>query len=1467
MSLWWCLVPLLSLAPANELPESLLLNGSYVGTHGWSIYGGQLADRAGGGRCLRLNGRGSASQDIDVEQPGTYSVAVDLRVTDVRAVGGPGYAYAAVYQLDANGELVAFRDFVQLTGTQEWKRYTFTFQSHPLARTVSIRCGLFQAEGTAEYADWTLVAGAQPKRADEVRSTGSSRSGGTRAAILNEPGMPVRGAASQPAVIRTILEQAGFTVEYLSAAQMADTSLLRPDRFGVVVLPTGASFPAAARRAWLRYLHRGGSFVSLGGYAFDHLVAKTDAGWVTEKERLAKALQEATSPERSLLADGGFERTETAPMGGESLDARWHRNHESAVIVSEGAAEGQRCAQVSAAPGAAVDERKFMLDLPAKPWRYRVSARVRTKEVTGPGFAYVALYQYDANGKLIKHRDFMVRTGTTDWTDGGYEFVPEQGVTRLHIKFGLYRATGTAWFDDLRLCNVTGVAYEPINTAMGGPGDGLQLQPTQLGAFDPSAPLKRAVRAETAAGQPLAQTPVAVGGDLQGWMATGVQGQNNARWVPILETRDRYGRPRGAAAAFLLHYGGYFAGSRWAYFGIDNRDLFSDAASPAARLLGEVARNVARAPFLHNLACEQAFHRPGETVKVSCAVAVAEALPAGSAVRFAAGPADAPARVTGTTKLVGSDAQAAQWQFQVPNDAVGSWQVQATLLAGNREVDRLTSGVELPVGAAVEQTPELRFERNSFTLGGRPMFIFGTDDYGVSYDSPYRGAATWRHEMQAMRDIGLDLYENLQYTHPNHAMADQDWRRFDAVAQLTQRFGLIFMPGILIGHNVVCDDAELQRQSALCRAYAERLGRTPALLWYINGDYQLTPHEAPAVTKALWERWLHQRYPTAELLRAAWPGAENAPWPVPDTGRWDDRAQIDRAQFCGDLMRRWNAAHVAAIRQGDPQHPITSEYYQMPFYGIDLRLTIEGQNVSNIGYFDLPQKDLDLLPLRLAWNDLRQRGKGIALGEYGVKTHPAWATSNGATGYHIQRTEEEQQQLHLGVAAYTLGMGGAKVQNWCLKDAEQSVFPWGFLYPQQLLAKDAALTHRNASLLWRHLAPADEPAPLAVCLPGRMRVGAREHLGLNAGYRAFDALLGLHADFRVIDDHEAGDLGPGLRAVVLPAAYALDDAAFQRLTAWVRAGGHLLVSGDPSYDELRRPAATDRLAALCGVRRVAALGPPAERGPQAVSVDLGAPVGTTTLRPCVRVAAAGAEVLAGSDDGPVLTRYKLGQGQVTYLTDPLELSPESESGEPTRAVYARFLTAAGIATRQVTPNHPWLHAMERPTRSGRVHVLFGRQELAAATVQTKAGALTLGLRTRWPALAHLGADRAVRLVVASGEASLDGQPLASLRGLQGLVALDGQDLRRSEELLVTPFDAGEVRLPARPGRYQMVVGDLVGGRFRAFETATVDGSALRVALDEDRHWGLVLVCREGRGPAAIAKLEQMANRPWTVAGW
>ncbi len=59
---------------------------------------------------------------------------------------------------------------------------------------------------------------------------------------------------------------------------------------------------------------------------------------------------------------------------------------------------------------------------------------------------------------------------------------------------GFYLKSGVAFFDEVRLFDLTDVTYRPLNTATGEPGDGLKVEPEQIGIFDPSYPLKRATQ-------------------------------------------------------------------------------------------------------------------------------------------------------------------------------------------------------------------------------------------------------------------------------------------------------------------------------------------------------------------------------------------------------------------------------------------------------------------------------------------------------------------------------------------------------------------------------------------------------------------------------------------------------------------------------------------------------------------------------------------------------------------------------------------------------------------------------------------------------------------------------------------------------------------------------------------------------------------------------------------------------------
>lgn len=93
--------------------------------------------------------------------------------------------------------------------------------------------------------------------------------------------------AHPPQQIAQSLRKAGFRVTLLQAADLANKSLLTPQRFDAIVLPYGAFFPLQAREAFLEYLKAGGSFLSTDGYAFDCPLIWDGTRWIEANQAVS----------------------------------------------------------------------------------------------------------------------------------------------------------------------------------------------------------------------------------------------------------------------------------------------------------------------------------------------------------------------------------------------------------------------------------------------------------------------------------------------------------------------------------------------------------------------------------------------------------------------------------------------------------------------------------------------------------------------------------------------------------------------------------------------------------------------------------------------------------------------------------------------------------------------------------------------------------------------------------------------------------------------------------------------------------------------------------------------------------------------------------------------------------------------------------------------------------------------------
>lgn len=1465
------LLALLAISPCFAEATSYIINGRFDGTRGWVMPPvASIVERAPGDHCVLVED-GMGTQSV-FRRPAwqRMTIACDIRVEDVRPTAEGGFAYAAIYQYTEDGALVAFRDFIELRQPAPWKRYAYTFDLTPDTATINVNFGFYRAVGKAYFDNFTLVEGDKACNIDEVTEWAQARAPAERVVVWHEPDLPVPPGGIDPTWVVGALRSANVEAEAATTEQLAE--MLRPEVVGLLILSYGAAYPLALRSQLVEFCRAGGKLIVVGGYPMNAPMVRENGRWVNWADRCPAVREERMRWPNNLLPDGGFENADDAPVGGVSLDGTWHREDAHRCYTETvGPVEGTKVATVKLDPQPPeAGEPVWYAWLPVKPGHeYVFRAWIKTRNVRGRHFAFVALYQYGGD-RLVKPHDLVQLTGDNDWREVSYTFQPSYEVDRVFIKFGLFRATGQVWLDKAQLVDVTGLKYRALNTSTGRPGDGLHLAPYQMGMCDAHYRLRRVARVEPADSQSVIGGPK-ITGPIQGWAAAGVTGWDNARWVPLLEAKDRYGRPRGAAGALLLNYSGFYARSLWAYFGVEDKALFGPSVPGSAQQLAALVKWLLRGCFLHNLRGENDLYHKGEPVIIQAKVSNCGARPLEGAVEATAyceGKIVASGR-TAVSVPAGETGECAV-TMKPSATARGLVEIHARLVADGQVLDQAKTGVVVRDEAEIRAGPSLDFRDNYFRLNGRPIFLFGSDNYTNDYRAGAINPHRWEQIQRIARDCGVQVYEILQYTNPGHVFTEKDWRSFEAMAQMLMKRGLVFMCGVLIGHNVAVNDEELDAEGRMCNEYAKRLGKVPGMLWYINGDFQLRYEDAPWLKKA-WNEYLSAKYGSDEALARAW-RMEQLPaplgqldFPPPNSAAWDDPVEVERQNFNVWLMRRWIERHVREIRTDDPVHPITSEYYQEAWGGIDLRQTLDGHDVANFGFFSTPKNDLVILPERIAFNDMRYAGKGVNIGEYGVKTHPAWSLENGATGYHIVRTEEQQKQLFLTVAAYALGMGVSKVQNWCLRDADEWVFPWGILYPNDFVPKDVAYAHRNLSLLWRLLAPRYDPPEVTILVPTALRTGNFDGHGRQAIFMAAQALLRLHIPFNVADDFAARQLPQATKTLVWPAALAASEDDFRAVLEWVGRGGQLIVSGYPGWDELRHQVGQDRLMALTGCTSAELLfvGPERVRGPETTVSEAAL---SAALHPQARIQPGPeTEVLLAAEGHPLLTRHKAGRGTVIWIADPLELAGRDQI-RVLCSLYSRALGAlpeppTGI---KISPDDTRLHVMRQQTATGQAYVVYGAEDDAPTevTIQTSAGPVRLRARPWWPAVAVVSNDGRLLMAVAAGGLAVGDEEIVAGGPMVGLASLDGQDLRKSQAVVLCPFEASSLKLAMLPPRGEW--GEWRDGVWTRLEAASIKAGTL--LADADQATCVALLHRADPAPWR-SHLTKLWTRPWEIPGY
>ena len=1432
----------------------------------------------GGQRSLRVDvaqkqgqvTNGSCAWEVqDYELGETYTMSFWVRCERIESSEGVvGYGYVAMYQYDQFGDYVKYHDIVHVTGQEDWQRHTYTFTVGTDTTSLKLPIGIFQGAGTLWVDDMTLVRGEAAFDIDEVQQTGPAVSGDGRPGIaILQDDFPELGAPSDPVYLKRVLDEvegAPYRVDLISAEELADRHVLSANRYDLVILPYGPCFPAKAAKTLRRFLRAGGDFLSMGGYAFDHLV--------------------------------GLEETEPRPEMPE--ESSWHYR----IPVTE--------------------------EL-GRTLKFR--GNLRCKGVTGSGFAYLAVYQFDAEHEITTWRDTIQLRGDQGWTPNTYTVQVDKDTNYIDIKVGLFRCTGTASFDDISLTDeqgrelVTDPGFEDVtdpdtqrdhawyrtqkdlasvtpatalsgeqcakaklaaatagelimNTARGEPGDSLKVSPEQIGVFDPQFPLKRVTYAKAAPEQFIVPDDFVADAPMEGWAATSVLGHNDARRVSLVNAYDGYDRLRGSVGSITYRYAGQYPRSAWAVFGSTDFDFFPEGAPGGVELLTAVVDGLVTETFLHNLGTNYASYRQGESVGVTVKVSNFGRREQQAVVDFTLFPGDGeegmslkPVPLT----LAPGETEEVSLPWSPGEFRDNFYRIEASLEVGGRLWDLMKTGFCVWDEKAIAAGPDCVLEDDFFRLNGREHFLQGTDSFSFTFSSAHENPLVWKRDFSTMRDQGMNLPENLQigptsYA-PHYEWPEDFLRKTDAMVQLCQQHGQVYMPGLLIGQNTIVEDDVLEKQAAWVQAFVERYAKVPGILWYINGDFRcdladvvrLAEERGGEVPRTdverLWNEFLRRRYPSNEELREAWGEARvtgtlgSIPLENLSASDWHDIRAVDLTQFKHELMLRWINRHVAAIREVDAHHCITSEYYRPPTPGVDIAWCIGDHDCANIGYFDGPETDIVGFPASMRFADLRARGKSMSAGEFGCKTHPAWGDTKHPS-YHAQRTDEEQEELWLAVTHYGWGLGASKIHDWSWKDNVEWIFPWGMVYPGDWVKKDCLDIYRASGLLFRQFEREYREPPVYVLTPDRNRLGWPVWSVWEATMASFYTLQQFGVDMGTLNECALEEIPESAQAIFYPVPYEIPDDVYGKLKAWVEAGGTLYVSGDVSYDHLRQRTLTERLTELCGVEFVEERYRHIDHAKE-TQVETTIDGETVTVNPCIVVEARGAEVLVEADGMPVLVENRLGKGRVFYSIWPLERDAAFAEGiaERNGLVYRRALKAAGEFPERALEASGDALPITTPLKGGGQADLYMNPTDEPIEAWTRSDGVELTLAPHRSGAAIWGAEGELLAFEDGGGAHY------------ACYSFDRRDVRESKQLCLLPMTEGRIRLETRAQWDEpvAVVGDVVDGKWVEYERLELRARAgrLRLPVDEVRMFSILIVTEAEQVERCVREVEGSLANP------
>ncbi len=612
----WALAQPVVSASADQPVGNLVVNPGFergwLGwTPAWDRGGAELvvdAKRARGGRSALMLTATEANVGVDsrplyagVDFDPARTQVVSAYVGDLRLARGT--FGLRLYCYDAGGKALAMKSLGARsapTSAGRWQRLRATvgpgtdFAFPEKLDHVVVRFSLWSEDGRSEgqclvddvFFGRPVEGGRSTPRAWKRTPQGA-------VAIWRDT-VPAGGAASDPAWLAGLLAEAGYGVNLLTSDALADGAVLDADRFDLLVMPYGASYPSPAAGLLLRFLRRGGHLIALGGRCFRRPLYRSPRGWT---DRLAPASQ--TRPPRPMfeLSERRAEALQSGLVkeghaGTVSLGTDDDGQPALRMVVDELRSYSYVRFGVKGAPGDTVVCFRARGDAETR------HLCVEINETDGSRWKAVVPLSTAWRRYALSTGEF-VSYATPDRGRRG-DYVRAERVVRIAFGFpSSLVGRGRRSFELSQVAWGTGAAPpEAIARDAMVPCERSDLvrafgkdlkRPYGAGditAFCRSEAFRDVRELRPAQGQHIFTASPAIEGGVSGWSATIVGDNANdlwkgrssrtflptqrwARMVPLLVT------PAGEPAASLfINVGGRYAGSQWACFGVTSRDLF-----------------------------------------------------------------------------------------------------------------------------------------------------------------------------------------------------------------------------------------------------------------------------------------------------------------------------------------------------------------------------------------------------------------------------------------------------------------------------------------------------------------------------------------------------------------------------------------------------------------------------------------------------------------------------------------------------------------------------------------------------------------------------------------------------------------------------------------------------------------------------------------------------------------------------